>query len=1848
MDQEERVRRQLAEWRDGLIDLTKRNGLLYCKVGRSRSIVSITEPSANEVVAQLFASRKPGWGFAYPDESSAVADGNPVLAPSEMGASRTRGVTPVPAERGQDRAEVANSEGAAQKVLQVADRERLPNMLRNLERRSTTEFNDKGIRILHLGVGMLDWTEGGGIQVRSPLLLIPVELKRPSPLMPFGLFATEDDPAVNPPLSVKLAQDFGIELPPLPEDELDPGDYLSAVERAVRSQEAWSVSPEVILGAFTFHKEAMYRDLLENEDKVASHPLVRAISGDISAAGDLEFEPTGEDELDSKEPPETLACILDADSTQRQCIIAARDRRTFVMDGPPGTGKSQTIANTIAQLLAAGRTVLFVSEKAAALDVVKKRLDGAGLGNYVLELHSAKATRKEVAATLGAVVGQRPQPPKTLSSADLERVRRRREELSAYAVAQNEVREPLGASLHWILGRCQQLGHAPTTPPPEGIDGVLSAETFSELIGLGQVLVHNWGPVSRADVFVWRELADPADARRRVGGLPAEIQDAREHLARLREELDLVASELSLDTPTTIESAESLVRIVALLEDHPVVPLGWLTADSLEPIGLAGTERRRLSEELHSALTSLDELLGPGRMESVAPTWADELRAAMVDAKACEPAVTVEDRPLVQLRQLASNITRWLESSVALELEAASLAQLLGLTPQDLTPAQMKAIAEVASLRSSRELPEAHWLTTEGLAAARHAVAVLQPIVVQYRAGWEHLRQVFTDAITQLNVERLFDGPQDQVAKLSRLSARGRENRKALAACCHGGKLTNAAIAMLPLVRQWTFGGYQLYQAEAAEAASLGPFYYRRTDTDFSTAEAAIAAAERALALLGATADPRVLGQHLGRGSDDLDRLGPRGKALYDELVDIDNGWASFGELHQFVWNTPIASSASWATRAGRAMETILRIGDELQALGVDVTSIGELLRICGLRAQVASCQLAWDEHDDEQKALLGEHYAGAAVIDGRVLDEALAWTHELRECLGGPVDELHAEDLLRTRELSTRLSDPHILFVKKLDQLMQLFTPDYAQKLRREIAFSFDDADDLLRLLGETVGDIDEWTRFATTCTELRGVGMSATIDFCIEHRVAAELVPDIIERSVLEAMANAILVNDPRCSPLRSGERDALVSGFQELDRQLRTYAAAQVIEACNAHRPSSSVGEVAIIRREAEKKSRHRPIRTLLAEAGGAAQALKPCFMMSPLSVSQFLPATMCFDAVIFDEASQVRPGDALNAIYRGSQLIVAGDDKQLPPTSFFQSLIDSDDDEYIEDDIEIFESVLDLCKATSTIPSLPLRWHYRSRHESLITYSNRSFYGNLITYPGAIEEAADYGIGLYPVPNGVYQRGTTRDNPIEAAAVIERVFHHAEHHRNLTLGVVAFSEAQASRIAFELERARQGRPHLDSYFADDRLDGFFVKNLENVQGDERDIIIFSIGYGKDEFGKFTQNFGPINREGGHRRLNVAITRARRRVEVVTSITARDFTPSGPSVGLRHLHRYLDYCERGMAALASEASEAEGEPESPFEEMVLATIRGWGYDAVAQVGQAGYRIDIGVRHPAKPGEFMLGVECDGAAYHSSRVARDRDRLRQEVLEGLAWKLHRIWGPAWYRNRAHEEARLLEALRAAGNGELETHDQQTIPDVVTPELEVVDLEAPPEWSIPYTRATLEEVEWNGSSEKELRALFKKQITELVQAEGPILYDVCLVRLKEEWRFPRLTMALRGMFESAVNELVRAGTIARSQPGFLVCPNKPVDVVRRFVDGEAWTKRTVDQIHPDELALALLRFAQDARSISHDELTVRTARLFGWGRRGPDISAAMNRVLERLVKEGRLALADGHYRSDG
>ena len=464
---------------------------------------------------------------------------------------------------------------------------------------------------------------------------------------------------------------------------------------------------------------------------------------------------------------------------------------------------------------------------------------------------------------------------------------------------------------------------------------------------------------------------------------------------------------------------------------------------------------------------------------------------------------------------------------------------------------------------------------------------------------------------------------------------------------------------------------------------------------------------------------------------------------------------------------------------------------------------------------------------------------------------------------------------------------------------------------------------------------------------------------------------------------------------------------------------------------------------------------PIRQLLASLPEAFGKLAPCVLMSPLSIAQYLPADQAtFDVVIFDEASQITTWDAIGAIARGHQTIIVGDPKQLPPTNFFGRADDDDDDlPEVERDMP---SILDEVSAGG-VPHRNLYWHYRSRDEALIAFSNHFYYdGGLVTFP-APSTGSD-AIKFHKV-NGTYARGRGRVNEEEAKAIAEMVERRLKtwlavpEDERLSLGVITFNAEQQSLILDLLDEVRRGNSELEWFFADEREEPVIVKNLENIQGDERDVMMFSVTFGPDLAGKLTMNFGAINGMGGEKRLNVAITRARRELHVFSSIRAEQIdTDRARAVGVKDLKAFLDYAERGSIALPARDEGSLGPAESPFEEAVADALRAKGWEIRTQIGVSDFRVDLGIVHPDYAGNYLAGIECDGARYHSSATARDRDKVRQAVLEGLGWTILRVWSTDWFRNPSHvagrihlELARRLEEDREARATVEDQADEQT-----------------------------------------------------------------------------------------------------------------------------------------------------------------------------------------------------------
>lgn len=460
--------------------------------------------------------------------------------------------------------------------------------------------------------------------------------------------------------------------------------------------------------------------------------------------------------------------------------------------------------------------------------------------------------------------------------------------------------------------------------------------------------------------------------------------------------------------------------------------------------------------------------------------------------------------------------------------------------------------------------------------------------------------------------------------------------------------------------------------------------------------------------------------------------------------------------------------------------------------------------------------------------------------------------------------------------------------------------------------------------------------------------------------------------------------------------------------------------------------------ILKHQLQLQRPRKPIRQLASEMGEAFTALAPCMLMSPLSIAQYLPTDQAlFDLVIFDEASQITPWDAIGSIARGRQVVIAGDPRQMPPTNFFSrgSAVVEDEGSTEED----MESILDECLAAG-VPRHSLDWHYRSRHESLIAFSNSRYYENrLVTFPAP--ELHDRAVSWRRV-DGVYAKGRTRTNTVEAKAmvgeIVRRLTDPAFVEAGYTLGVVTMSAVQQQLVEDLLDHERTRNPTLERHFSGDLTEPVFVKNLETVQGDERDVILIGIGYGPTEPGARTMSmsFGPLNREGGWRRLNVAATRARREMVLFTSFDAGMIDLNRTSArAVRDLKHFIEFADRGPRALAEAIEGSVGEYESPFEEAVAQALTRRGWTVVPQIGVSRFRIDLGIVHPDRPGDYLLGVECDGASYHSAATARDRDKVREAVLKGLGWTLLRIWSTDWWVDREGAADRLHASIEQALN---------------------------------------------------------------------------------------------------------------------------------------------------------------------------------------------------------------------
>lgn len=788
------------------------------------------------------------------------------------------------------------------------------------------------------------------------------------------------------------------------------------------------------------------------------------------------------------------------------------------------------------------------------------------------------------------------------------------------------------------------------------------------------------------------------------------------------------------------------------------------------------------------------------------------------------------------------------------------------------------------------------------------------------------------------------------------------------------------------------------------------------------------------------------------------------------------------------------------------------------------------------------------------------------------------------------------------------------------------------------------------LALRLERIGDLEAWLALQADCDALEGLGGGAFL----ESARAAKLQGDQLKPAFLKRFyplwLDAVYAQVPVLEQSEEVHRKR-VAQFWRADVEQLTIARERLVQQLATARPAvgwsdAPSSEVTLLKREMAKRKHHKSIRRLAAEIPNLLLALKPCLMMSPLSVSQYLAtAPVTFDLVIFDEASQIPPEEAVTAIVRAKQIIVAGDHQQLPPTPFFQTLGELEDQEITEP--AVLESLLQ--EASIVLPSVRLMWHYRSRHEALLGFSNHYFYEDrLVTFPNAAVHDARLGVEFVYVREGVYDRANTRTNEIEARRVAELVLEHFTQSPERSLGIVTFSQAQRGAIDLELQKLLREHPELETSLSGKGSEGFFVKSLENVQGDERDVMFFSVGYGKDAHGTLTMNFGPLNGQDGARRLNVAVTRARDQVKLVSSLLPGDLDPARTnSRGVQLLRAYMEYAAReGRAAwtVAPTETDAFGDEEE-LRQLIQGALRERGFEVRTRVGSGSERVDLALVDAEDPERYALGIELEGDGYRSANTARERERLRNQVLQQLGWKVYRLRARDWMTNRDVQLERIgqmvavLETPEGAwgalpGRGKNSQRANAAANGNGTAGGALV-----PTGMAIYAPVALAR---QGTPEQFFRAnerTFHDLFVQLAEQEGPIHWNAAARRIAGCWGIPRVTPAVESHLDGMLAGLIAQGRVLL-RDDFLWSPVTMDVVVRQPAPGDE--PRPIEEIALEEIARAAYLNLKNALSLTQEDWVLLTARLLGYPRASERVKRRIGAAVEKLVDGGIVKVGEG------
>lgn len=1634
----ELVEKKIEIWKKKLLDMGMRNRLLNYKETK-RGTLSISAPDLETLYYQLVQKEKE-LSFAhtemveYAEEDTDQEDTTAPENTSDISEESDR----------VKQVEISGDLATSKNVVE------LQSTLKNLRTKAKTAKEEQGINILFLSFGFLEWKESESSSriIKSPLILVPVELSISGLNDPYVLSLHEDEIVVNPTLSYKLENDFGVILPEFDAQSDNIRQYLNEIKKIAR-RSGWNTTEEVSLSLLSFLKINMYKDLERREEIITENPIIQALVGEEHEGVDI--IPSGMNDYDHDHlarPVDTFQ-VVDADSSQQDAIVMSQKGSSFVLQGPPGTGKSQTITNIIAEALAEGKKVLFVSEKMAALEVVYKRLSAAGLADLCLVLHSDKANKKEVMDSFLKSLTLPSIATKAEALYKLQTLEKERSKLNEYAKQLHEVIEPLGQSIFDANAVIASLSE--TQDVIFALDGVEIRQINMDTLNSMLYDINRFSRVKSAMKEDYEDNTWRGSVLRKVNhqsrhDIRAKLTGIQKVFSEYLPYIEELSDELHLDSEFSYEDIPEAVSMLDYCGNAPTFPKEWLGDQSLGDLtaeakrlqnknNTCSEKQNTLTDTFHDSVFDLDgqecatkvancfhALKSEFRIET-----SEEVEALFRDRDSiCQCAVSAAAK-LSRERELLTKVY------TALNLPFAYNRKTVG------------DLLDFLKCYHSEMRADESWFARNGWTLSEHQLAMVnaQQLVSEVQRARKKILDEYEGDILHVDYNGLLVRFRTEYTSFfGKLKSGYKQDCNLIRASrkIPVKKLPyDEALRVLEGIKLYYSKCKELEEKEKEFQTMLGGWYCGE-DTDFAAVERALNAFHQ-LTEKYKTIPSRVK----------ADILSGANVEQYSTEVEVIAHLQQDEEISKMesLLHEPPTGVGQLRERCEKAKDVLLQFTESMQPV-LEHAKEGTTLAqsISGIKG-LAEYQKLKAEYIDEKENVELEYSFLMQDFEGdwdQVLS-VLAWVEgfknhvelfdlSIRYQVGIATEKTYGYKSLTLKDCLENV-------YRQTQNLMQWFADLFDETVPVQ-KMTLTELESKVQRCYDNLEGLESWTDFCRAKEQCESHGLSSFVAAVLTNRIEPSAMESVFRKRFYRLWLDAVLPEYPAVEDFRTHAQEELIKEFRGLDREQFQIAQVRIMERAVQRMPNldsftSAKDEVGILKRELGKQRNIMPIRKLFNQIPNLLPTLKPCLMMSPLSVSLFLQSeNYHFDIVIFDEASQVRTENAVGAISRGSQVIIAGDRHQMPPTNFFAAAVsDSDydtEEEYV-DDSSAFESVLD--EAVTTLPEISLKWHYRSRNESLITFSNRKIYNNsLVTFPTPSDGGED-GIEFIHVENGIYNRGRgRRTNRIEAERVAEVVFEQFQTHPNRSVGVITFSEAQQEAVENAVTQLRRAHPEYEEFFNEEREEAFFVKNLENVQGDERDTIIFSVGYGKSNpLEELHMNFGPLNKEGGYRRLNVAVTRAKYAIKMVCSFLPTDMRIGDTTPrGVKLLRDYLDYAKNGISVLDNELTVTDAiRTESPFEDAVYDYLTMKGYQVATQVGCSGYRIDMAVRHPSLHGKFVLGVECDGATYHSSRTARERDRLRQSVLESMGWRLHRIWSTDWIKDPVSEGQRLCAAVEDA-----------------------------------------------------------------------------------------------------------------------------------------------------------------------------------------------------------------------